>query len=295
MLNACAPVSMGTNWSRPVARAMAIPRVAWRMASTSRSIRCSAHARRLSASMWGPRRLVVRLVQPLRGERDGGAGRVHVAGVGVRVRERGRAGADQQRVAQPLRDGQRLRAQRAPADDVEREEGARDLREQDRQGVLGVAVRQRRVGGVELPVGGVVAAEEVLGRGRGGDQPDPRAEVVVADEREGFAEALRARLEIAGRAQHLRQADQGAQARRRRPPRACRRRAASNQRAAAAGARGAVAAAASSSSCDRGRIARHRGLLDVPRPGDRRGAARRQRGGRARACAPIRQPPPVDA
>ena len=226
---------------------------------------------------------------------DGGARAGRVARVRAGVGEPGRGGADQERVAEraarrPAPAGQLA----APATSKREERAARSARTgpstSSDSGPPSAAS-----GGGEPLVGGLVAAEEVLGRRAARDQPHAQCRRLVADERQRFDSraraALRGRRSSAAPARGRSgcrsrapesssgmQAQRGLEPARRRRGRArrCRGRGLEQQRRSR---RGRPATA----DCSTWRA---RATAAAPRAAS---------ADAARPCAPIRQPPPADS
>ena len=238
----------GVNWTWPVARATATPRAAWRIESSKRSIRYSAHARRLTASRGRASVVVGELVEARAGLVGGRARLGDQPGVRAAVREHRRRRREQRGLAEGASGGESAPGHVAHPLELDGEERAGREVQQHGHRLARALVGKRLQGRDEPPLRGLVAPEEVLAGGARGREPDAKADVVAGNELD--------RLEQRGRGSARGRRWTAAPARA--SIRACRRAgrsssgisrsAAAYQRAAPAGALAAFASPASRSS-----------------------------------------------
>ena len=157
-------------------------------------------------------RLVGDRVQMHRGLVDARPGLDDGSGVRAGVGQRGGGGADEHGILERPGRGERPPAEAARPVDVEREEGHRHQREQGGHGLWRALVRERFEGGREASLRLLVAAEEVLGGRAAGGEGHPQPGLAGRNQVDRLEQRGDAAVEVAGRAQHLREADQRSQA-----------------------------------------------------------------------------------
>jgi hypothetical protein len=128
------------------------------------------------------------------------------------VGEHPRRGRHQRRLIERQRDGARATGVLLHAREVEGEEGARRKIDEHRHRVARALVRQRTQRRVQAPLGGLVAAEEVLAGGARRRQSQAQRGVLGGNEIDRLEQRRRARLELPGRLQHAGEPQQRAEA-----------------------------------------------------------------------------------